>query len=146
VYLPAAEAAAEAGLDYLAVHARHAKQKSRDEPTWAALKEVAALVGRGAGKLKVIGNGDVNSAEDVSRMLEETGVDGVMVGRAAMRNPWALRRLCGGGGEGGERPTAEELERGIQEYQEWAGSRPATERYRTFHKENFARLRKEIRR
>jgi len=159
VYLPVAEAAAEAGLDYLAVHARHAEQRSRDPPTWAALAEVAALVGRrggngggngggGSGRLAVIGNGDVRTAADAVRMREETRCDGVMVGRAAMHNPWSLRQLCGGGdggdGGGAEWPTVAELERSIAEYEEWASARPAAGRYRAFHEENFARLRREV--
>jgi tRNA-dihydrouridine synthase len=156
VYLPVAEAAAEVGLDYLAVHARHAEQRSRDPPTWAALAEVAALVGRrggngGGGRLAVIGNGDVRTAADAARMREETRCDGVMVGRAAMHNPWSLRQLCGGdgggdgdGGSGGEWPTVTELERSIAEYEEWASARPAAGRYRAFHEENFARLRREV--
>ena len=40
VYLPLVEAASEAGLDYVVVHARHAKQRSRDPPTWEAIAEV----------------------------------------------------------------------------------------------------------
>ena len=157
VYMPVAEAAAEAGLDYLAVHARHAQQRSHEAPTWGALAEVAALVGRrgsGCGSLAVIGNGDVRTAVDVARMREETRCDGVMVGRAAMRNPWALRQISGlepcldlnrsgrleENNMVGEWPTAAELDRSIAEYESWTAGRPAALRYQPFHEENFARL------
>jgi tRNA-dihydrouridine synthase len=68
VYLPLVEAANEAGLDYLVVHARHAGQRSRDPPSWDAIAEVKAVA-----RMPVIGNGDVFSAADAVAMRQRTG-------------------------------------------------------------------------
>lgn len=100
VYLPVTEAAVGL-LDYLVVHARHGDQRSRDPPTWEAVAEVkqtaltaAAMANVPPSALKIIGNGDVRTAADVACIKRLSGCDGVMVGRAAMRNPWILRSLA----------------------------------------------------
>ncbi len=75
--------AAECGVDALAVHPRSAAQGFRGRADWsliAAIKKTTAL--------PVIGNGDVEQAEDAVRMLQETGCDAVMIGRAAIGNPF----------------------------------------------------------
>ena len=46
--------------------------------------------------MRVIGNGGVDTAGDAQRMLDETGCDAVMIGRAAMRDPFVFRRTAGG--------------------------------------------------
>ena len=71
VYLPLVDAANEAGLDYIVVHARHAGQRSRDPPDWAAIAEVKARAA-----MPVIGNGDVRSAADAAAMRAQTGAGG----------------------------------------------------------------------
>lgn len=126
VYLPVVEAAAE-HLDYVTVHARHAKQKSRDAPTWDAITEVQQAV-QGS-PLVVIGNGDARTPEDALKMMDHTQCQGVMVGRGAMANPWWDHV-----------PTNEEVLAGQAEYEAWSSSRPAYDRYRTFHEDNFERL------
>ena len=55
---------------------------------WKIIADVKAAV-----KIPVIGNGDVRSVEDAKRMLEETGVDAVMFGRAALGNPWLIKQV-----------------------------------------------------
>lgn len=54
---------------------------------WDVIREVKENV-----KIPVIGNGDVQTPQDAKRMLDETGVDAVMIGRAALGNPWMIYR------------------------------------------------------
>lgn len=77
------------GVQAIALHPRTAKQMYRGEADWQHLRRLKEAV-----SLPVIGNGDVHQAEDAMRMLRETGVDGVMVGRGATRNPWIFRQTA----------------------------------------------------
>jgi nifR3 family TIM-barrel protein len=84
----------EAGADGLVLHARYAVQGFSGRADW---EMIGRLVERFPGP--VIGNGDVGRPEQVVEMLERTGCSGVMIGRAALGNPWifgqALARLEG---------------------------------------------------
>ena len=66
----------------------------------------------------VIGNGDIFSVQDGKRMLEETGCDGIMVGRGARGNPWIFRELIHylETGEVLERPTPKEIKQMIERH------------------------------
>ncbi|MCB5591282.1 tRNA-dihydrouridine synthase, partial [Phocaeicola vulgatus] len=55
---------------------------------WEIIRQVKEAV-----KIPVIGNGDIKSVEDAKRMLEETKVDAVMIGRAALGNPWLIKQV-----------------------------------------------------
>jgi nifR3 family TIM-barrel protein len=76
----------EAGVDFLTLHGRTLKQMYLGEADWDEIGK-AAVMCRKAGVM-IIGNGDVKSMDDAEARIKEYGVDGVMVGRAAMGNPW----------------------------------------------------------
>jgi tRNA-dihydrouridine synthase B len=78
-----ARRAQDAGAQAIAVHARYASQGFTGTADWSVIRRVKDVV-----TIPVIGNGDVETPEDAQRMLAETGCDAVMVGRAAMGNPW----------------------------------------------------------
>lgn len=82
-----AQAIERAGGKAVALHGRTRVQMYEGTANWDIIKEVKEAV-----NIPVIGNGDVTTPQDAKRMLEETGVDGVMIGRAALGNPWMIYR------------------------------------------------------
>jgi tRNA-dihydrouridine synthase len=76
------------GIQALTVHARTRKDLSLVPAKWLYLKKVVALRDRLAPEVVIIGNGDVTSLSDGRSKAKESGVDGVMVGRALFGNPW----------------------------------------------------------
>lgn len=83
-----ARMAEEAGADAVTVHGRTRKQEFRGKADWSIIAQVKQAV-----KVPVIGNGDVRERSDALRMLDETQCDGIMIGRAAVGNPWIFRHL-----------------------------------------------------
>jgi nifR3 family TIM-barrel protein len=75
------------GASAVAMHARTARQMYAGS---ADRREIAQL--KNALSIPVVGNGDVETAEDVLAMFRDTGCDGVMIGRATMKNPWIFRQ------------------------------------------------------
>ena len=80
----------DAGADAICVHGRTRSQMYRPWADWSIIRQVKEAV-----SIPVIGNGDVTDAQSACRMLEETGCDMVMVGRAALGNPWVFREING---------------------------------------------------
>lgn len=73
----------DSGASMIAVHARSKDQNWSDKASWKPIGEIKKIV-----KIPVIGNGDVRSHQDIKKLIEETGCDGVMIGRSAIGNPW----------------------------------------------------------
>ena len=86
--LEVADAVQRGGAAALFVHARVASQQHAGPADWTWLKRVKA-----ACSIPVIGNGAVNTRADVDRMFEETGVDGILVARAALGAPWVFAEI-----------------------------------------------------
>ncbi|WP_100332941.1 tRNA dihydrouridine synthase DusB [Bacillus alkalisoli] len=82
-----AQAIERAGGQAVAVHGRTRAQMYEGHADWNIIRDVKQAV-----NISVIGNGDVQTPQDAKRMIEETGVDGVMIGRAALGNPWMIYR------------------------------------------------------
>ncbi len=79
-------AAESVGIAAVTVHGRTKAQGFSGNADWSMIKIVKESVG-----IPVIGNGDVRTAQDAKRMKDETGCDGVMIGRAIQGNPWIFR-------------------------------------------------------
>jgi tRNA-dihydrouridine synthase B len=76
----------DCGMQAIAVHGRTRSQGYGGEANWSVIDAVSRAV-----KIPVIGNGDIHCGADVLRRRAETAVSGVMIGRAAMQNPWVFR-------------------------------------------------------
>ena len=85
----AVEIAADEGARWMGVHARTAKQHYAGEARWAVLSEIKAVA-----RLPILGNGDIWEAFDALRMMRDTGVDGVIIGRGCLGRPWLFRELA----------------------------------------------------
>src|SRR5512143_1752024 len=86
VAVDVAQAAESAGIAAVTVHARTKAQGFSGHADWEMIKVVKKSVG-----IPVIGNGDVRSGQDAKRMIDETGCNGVMIGRAIQGYPWIFR-------------------------------------------------------
>ena len=83
------DGARRVGLAGVTVHGRTVQQRYVGPSRWAFLSEVKQHVGD---SLKVLGSGDLFSAEDCIQMIQQTGVDGVTVARGAIGNPWIFQQ------------------------------------------------------
>ena len=100
----------DTGIAALAMHARTREQMYKGEARWHWLRR---LKEEGVRDIPFIGNGDALSPSEVEAMFEETGVDGVMIGRGAIGNPWIFQQARTYM-ETGEAPPAPDWEERVQ--------------------------------
>lgn len=110
-----AKAVEESGGDAIHIHSRYASKQHSGPADWDALAEVKAACG-----IPVVGNGGIENPKDVPRMLKHSGVDGVMIGRASIGNPWVFRDVAAllRGDEPEGRHTVQEHRKTIQAHVE----------------------------
>ncbi|NIJ03810.1 tRNA dihydrouridine synthase DusB [Frigoribacterium faeni] len=89
-YLEAGRAAEGAGVASVALHARTASEYYSGQADWSAIEKLKQTVT----SVPVLGNGDIWSAADALRMVDETGCDGVVVGRGCLGRPWLFGDLA----------------------------------------------------
>jgi tRNA-dihydrouridine synthase B len=87
-HLTIAKIIEDAGADMIAVHGRLACNFHKGDADWEKLGEIKQALG-----IPVIGNGGVVTPEDANEMVRVSGVDGVMIGRGAVGNPWLFNRI-----------------------------------------------------
>lgn len=88
VAVEAAKIIESAGADAIIIHGRTREEFYSGTADWDIIKDVKNAV-----KVPVIGNGDIKSPEDAVKIFESTGVDGIMIGRASLGNPWIFREV-----------------------------------------------------
>ncbi len=86
-YIEAGKIIEDCGATAITLHPRTKVQGFSGKSEWSMITELKQAV-----KIPVIGNGDILEPEDAARMFDETGCDAVMIGRAAMGNPWIFSR------------------------------------------------------
>ena len=88
-FIDAAKAAEDAGVQAIALHGRTANQHYSGEADWDSIRELKETIT----SVPVLGNGDIWSGADAVRMVQETGCDGVVVGRGCLGRPWLFADL-----------------------------------------------------
>ncbi len=87
-WMEIAKIAEEEGLSMITFHPRTVKQGYSGKSDWSLIAQLKKLV-----QIPIVGNGDIETPEDAKRMLDETGCDYVMVGRAACKNPFLFTQI-----------------------------------------------------
>ena len=83
-------AANNSGCEWVAIHGRTRAQGYEGEADWNLISEVKQRA-----KLPIIGNGDIRTVDQAQKFLNDSGVDAVMIGRGALRNPWIFKECIG---------------------------------------------------
>lgn len=84
-----AKAAEELGIKMIVIHGRTRNQMYKGHADWKFVNEVKKVV-----KIPVIVNGDIKNYDDIDRSMEESGADGVMIGRGAYGKPWIINQAA----------------------------------------------------
>lgn len=87
-YLPLARIAEDCGVDALVIHPRYAVQGFTGQADWSVVAELKELL-----RIPVIGSGDVQTPVQARNFKKETGSDGIMIGRQALRTPWIFKQI-----------------------------------------------------
>ncbi len=113
VALEAAKIIEDAGASAIAVHGRTRSQFYSGTADWNIIKQI-----KGNANIPIIGNGDIRTPQDAKRMLEQTNVDAIMIGRATLGNPWIFKEVLQylKTGELISGPTPEERQDTIKEH------------------------------
>lgn len=83
-----AKLAEAAGVSFISVHGRTRAQKYNGQASLEGIRKIKESV-----TIPVVGNGDIKTPEDALRMLNETGVDAIMIGRGLLGNPWLIQQV-----------------------------------------------------
>jgi tRNA-dihydrouridine synthase B len=132
VFLPVVDLANE-HLDYLTVHARHAREESKDVPSWSAIRE-----SKQRAKVPIIGNGNVFGHAEWVKLFNKAQCDGALIARGAIKSPWVFRELKR---QGPGEPTFDELTAAESRYAALAKQYGSKEKFVKWHTEGFRRMR-----
>lgn len=137
IYLRAVKMAKDVGFDYVVVHGRHAREDSKtSKARWEPIRRAKDVAGD---SLKILGNGDVLTRDDARAMMQQTGCDGVLVARGAVRTAGIIFDPTWQGDDHSVVAAVDKLERRYAELSEqFGGSRPQVAEY---HREAFRRVR-----